>query len=224
MPGAIIRGAQIGPGGQGQGPDETLADLAAADLATIEQQVAIFGKRAADDRELPRAVGQLGLGQLGCAQLQPARGAVADQVDRLQPPQVRHRLGDLRQTVAFRIEHQRTGIAAQPSEEPGVVRYARVDEDQRARRPGQRLRRPHRQAGTGMTADDQGQRDQGGQGAEPEYTPHGGHQRATEEPALNGTVGRCARHDGAPNGVERGDASLPDRFAMAHRRPSVASA
>ncbi|WZB70481.1 hypothetical protein WJ968_33880 [Achromobacter xylosoxidans] len=80
-----------------------------ADVATIEQDVALFGQRRADLGQLRLACVERGGVQLHRAQAHAAFGAVADDVDRVDATAAAQRVGDLLQAIAGLVQHDDFG-------------------------------------------------------------------------------------------------------------------
>lgn len=80
-----------------------------ADVAAIEQDVALRGQRRADGGQLALATAERGGIQLHRAQAHAAFGAVADDVDRVDAAAAAQRVGDLLQAIAGLVQHDDFG-------------------------------------------------------------------------------------------------------------------
>jgi hypothetical protein len=109
--GRVFAGRHIGAGQARQRLQQRAALLGAGDVATVDQQVGLFGERTTPALDLG-GVGEQGIEvERGAAQLHRTGLAVGEDVDGVDPAASGERLADLLDAVALRIEHHDLELA-----------------------------------------------------------------------------------------------------------------
>ena len=127
--GLVDGSRDVGAGHLADGLDEALAGAALADVAAVQQDVAVGAQCLADACEIHLVLLRQAVRRIGLAgEDQVAGAAVADDVDRVDIAPAIHVVGHLVERIAARIEHHHRCVGIHPGEQRLVALDGRVDE------------------------------------------------------------------------------------------------
>ena len=122
------RGRDLGVDRRRQPGDQGLTLLTGGGRAAPQPKIAVFAECRADRGEVVGLPGQGGRRPLAAGEAHPPRGAVGDNVDRVEAAAVRHRRRDLARRRPRRIQHDRLHPRANAREQRGDVGNGRINE------------------------------------------------------------------------------------------------